>query len=275
MPALELDKLTQAVSDPEGWVETATSGDASATDVAAGPNGAEDTDTRSATEISGAGTSSGLDESDHALHQLDGMDALDQATTDVSQFSPVTIDVNGRPVEIPVGCRNLSECLPLFPDFVLPGNVTTIDQLTALAATGLQTAVYQQSNLGLTDGGTYDFRLSVDLGARNGLLEIQNLQSRNLGLSEAGFEGLTDFSSLPSGFNLPIGFAANAQLFGSSESPCDSGCDATAVAQLMNGNGRIADSVLQAVVIVPPATVSNPPPTPVVTATPDLVIRRP
>ncbi len=71
-----------------------------------------------------------------------------------------------------------------------PGSFTTFDQLSALAASGQQVAVYQQPGLGLIDingrpDGSYDFSLEVFLGAQRADLVFANINSTSLGLSGA------------------------------------------------------------------------------------------
>ena len=86
VPAVDLDSITQAVSDPEGWVETATSKGAASADVAAGPSGSDSGDTRSATEVSGRATATGLLASERAERRLDHVDGIDGATIQPSRI---------------------------------------------------------------------------------------------------------------------------------------------------------------------------------------------
>ena len=260
----EIDAITRPVSDPEGWVETATSESGGTPDVAAGPGDEPvgEGDSRSPTVISGITTARGAATSNTTRERLRTLDRLDQATTDVAQFSSQTVSVNGRLVEIPVDCSDAESCLlgiTPFPGYdpfenFLPEEITTYDQLTTLAASGLQNAVYQRADLGLIDlngqpAGIYDFRLDVNLGTRSAELIVSSLNSAPLGLVNALFSEVTDFSEIPSGFNLPAAFAATGQVGIGSQGPCSDGCTAASTAILNNGNGRIADSVLHTVVI--------------------------
>jgi len=281
----EIDAITRSVSDPTGWVEVATAEGGGTPDVAAGPGdepGARG-DPRTATEVSGIMTASGAASGIATRDRLRTLERLDQATTDVAQFSSQTVSVNGRLIEIPVDCSDPESCLlgidPFagfdpFEDF-LPEEITTYDQLSVLAASGLQNAVYQRSELGLIglDGnpaGIYDFRLDVNLGSRIAELSVSNLNSTPLALSGAAFSQRTDFSAIPSGYTIPAAFAATGQVGIGSEGPCSNGCFAYSTAILNNANGRIADSVLHSVVIAAPDLAIG-----AVSASPDALIRRP
>jgi hypothetical protein len=264
VPSAELDSLTQAVSDPENWVETAGSGGAGATDVAAGPAGTEDGDTRSATEVSGRATATGLETSENTLERLEGIDGLLEETVLATQDSEKEIDT-------PLGAIEVGGFAEI-PSFIVPGEITTYDQLDALAATGTATAVYQRSGIGLSDGGSYDFSLNLDLSKRNAQLQVTNLNAPSLELDGQRFGGSQDF--LPSGLNIPAGFAASGTL-NAPEGPCVGGCTAAAVAQALNGNGRIADAIVHAVEVVAPQVTPGEPPPFVVTASPDVLIPRP
>ncbi len=258
----EVDSLTQAVSDPQGWVETANAGTSETPDVAAAPGdeaAAEGDDPRSATEVSGIRTAGGTQNSDATRTQLRTLARLDQATTDVSQFADQTVLVDGRVVALPEDCSDLAGCLgdvalefPTLP--TLPEDITTIDQLSTLAASGLQQAVYQQSGLGLTNingqaDGSYDFSLVVSFGAQTADLNFSSINSTLLGLAGAAIGQQTDFSEFPPGFDFPAVFAATGQVLAPGDGPCSNGCTAVGSAQLTNANGRIADAALQALVI--------------------------
>ena len=254
----ELDELTRSVSDPSGWFETASANGATP-DVAAGPDGngdaATDGDTRTPSQVSGITTAATAATDETVEARLRTLDGLQQATSDVAQFSEQTVDVNGQEVPLPTDCNSAGSCLPVPVLPPVPADFTTVDQLATLAATGQQTAVYQQSRLGLisTTGaadGTYDFSLQVSLAARTASLSVTNLNSQLLNLSGVSFGQVTDFSSYPLGYNLPLGFAAVSTVQGAG--PCAAGCDAIGTAYLSNGNGRIADSAIQAVVVTVP-----------------------
>lgn len=279
----ELDELTRSVSDPEGWVETASSSTGEPPAVAAGPGaeegGTSDGDARSATEVSGisdGGTSA--QNGDETRARLRTLDGLEQATTDVAQFSDQTVLVNGREVAIPDDCADLDACLlDVYNPPVDFGDVTTFDQLLELEVSGLQQASYQAGGLTLinTDGqpdGTYDFSLQVSLGSRNAQLDFTNINSSILGLEGASFGQATDFSSYPPGYNLPLGFAAVSNVLAGGV--CANGCPATGTAFLVNANGRLADAAQQALVITTQPDGEGLV-TGTVSATPYLPIRRP
>lgn len=265
VPSAELDSLTQAVSDPENWVETAGSAGAGATDVAAGPPGTEDGDTRSATEVSGRATATGLETSENTLERLEGIDGLLGETVLATQDSEKEIDT-------PFGVLEVGGGFAEIPSFIVPGEVTTYDQLDALAAAGTTTAVYERSGIGLSDGGSYDFSLNLDLGKRNAQLQVTNLDAPSLELFERSFGGSQEF--LPRGSNISAGFGANETLTTTS-GLCAGGCVASVGAVPVNGNGRIADAILHAVEVVAPQVTPGEPPPFVITASPDVLIPRP
>ncbi|RIL05207.1 MAG: hypothetical protein DCC71_11280 [Proteobacteria bacterium] len=259
-PREELDALTGAVSDPEGWTQTAGAGAEATPPVSAAADEAGDEaggDTRSATEVSGITTAASANEAAAVRAELRTLDGVVHASTEASQFSTQTVTIGGREVELPTSCDDAASCFAdvFQPGTFFPENITTIDQLATLAASGLQQATYQQSGLplintnGLADG-SYDFSLQVSLGNRTADLSFSNISSGILGLGGASFGQATDFSSWPLGFELPVGFAAVSTLTGSPQ--CAGGCQAVGTAQLANGNGRIADSALQALVITTP-----------------------
>jgi hypothetical protein len=266
----ELDELTQAVSDPEGWVATATGGESASPDVAAGPDDEETTapaeeagvevtergDARSPSEVSGIADASGAESGDTVMERLGTLEGLETATADAAQYEKQTVDVNGVPVELPDDCTDPASCFgDTFEPIPLPEEFTTVDQLATLG--GLGTASYSQGGLPLinTNGvsdGSYDFSLVVDLGARSASLDVSNLNSTILGLSGSSFGQVTDYSSYPLGFNVPATFGAFTTIV-SGLGPCVNGCDAGASAALVNGNGRIADGVIHAVVVTVPS----------------------
>jgi FecR protein len=268
----EIDAITRPVSDPEGWVETATSESDGMPDVAAGPDGAPGGggDPRSATEVSGITSASGAENGNATRARLRTLEGLDQATTDVAQFSGQSVDVNGHVVELPVDCSDATSCLQQLDPFgvlgpiqnYLPEEITTFDQLSTLPQTGQ--LLYQQSRLGLVDtagnpDGLYDFSLEVSLGTQTASLSISNLNSSSLGLSGVSFgDDAIDFSSYPTGYDIPAVFGVTTQVVGSVDSACVNGCDAVGGAALFNGNGRIADSALPVVVITAPVVTGEP-----------------
>ena len=140
-------------------------------------------------------------------------------------------------------------------------------------AAGTRTATYEAFRIGLSDGGTYDFSLNLDLSARNASLQVTNLNAPTMGLSGQKFGGSQAF--LPSGSGLPASFSAVSEsLIGSVDGPCESGCTGVAVAQPLNGNGRIADSIVHAVEVVAPVTTPGQIPRSVITASPEVTIPR-
>jgi hypothetical protein len=268
----EIDAITRPVSDPEGWVETATAEGAGTPDVAAGPGDEPGGggDSRSATDVSGITKASGAGNGNATRDRLRTLERLDQASTDVAQFSSQSVDVNGRVVELPVDCSDPSSCLQQLDPFgvlgpiqnYLPEEITTFDQLSTLPPTGQ--LLYQQSRLGLIDtagnpDGLYDFSLEVSLGTRTASLSISNLNSSSLGLNGVSFgDDAIDFSSYPTGSNIPAVFGVTTQVGIGSDSACGNGCDAVGGAVLFNGNGRIADAALPVVSITAPVATGAP-----------------
>ncbi len=262
----EIDALTRSVSDPEGGIATASAGGGTTPGVAAGPEGEAGrggVGVGTATEASGIRTAAGSGNGETTRTQLRSFAGLQSATTSASQFAEQTVQVNGSPLSIRTGCTDLRTCaLELYGPgggYTLPGgvDVTTIDQLVSLGATGLQTAIYQQSGLGLigTNGqrdGSYDFSLVVSPSSLTADLQIMNLRSSLLGLSGVSFGEVLDIPTSALGFGLPFVVGASDVVTGAVDGPCENGCDAAAVAQLENANGRIADAALHSVVIVAP-----------------------
>jgi hypothetical protein len=265
----EIDALTRAVSDPQSWVETATSGASETPDVAAGPadeGGVQGDDPRSATEVSGISKAGGTGNSDTTRSRLRTLEGLDQASTDVSQFSNQTVSVNGREVALPENCSDVSSCLGgvsnPFPTLPTDINITTVDQLSALAGRGL-VGQYQQPGLGLITynngqpggqpDGSYDFSLQVDFDNQRADLNFNNVNSRLLGLSDVSFGQTTNYSEYPTGVNYPAVFVATGEVTGSIDGPCGASCSAVGEAYLSNANnGRIADSAQQLLLIAAP-----------------------
>jgi len=295
-PRAEIDSITGAVSDPEGWLETAKAR-ATAPPVGSGPNGSgrataaaapvaaaaattaaaagatqaevagatRGGDTRSATEISGIRRVAGRNSSSATLAQLRTLDGLDQASDSASQYSTQSVSVNGQTVELPTSCSDVSSCIPglTTPSSGVSGATTTFDQLSTLASSGLQQASYQRAGLPLvnTNGqadGSYDFSLLISLGNRSANLSFSNINSSLLGIAGASFGQATDYSSYPVGAGIPAVFDATSTLTGAGSGPCGKGCSAAGVATLMNANGRIADSVVQAMAVVVPTAQGAP-----------------
>jgi len=214
----------------------------------------------------------GSDSSDATRNRLRSLDGVSQASTDASQFSEQTVSVDGRVVAIPEDCSDVASCFPGVtvpfpvdpttgePIPVDPGSFTTYDQLSTLAASGQQVAFYQQAGLGLVDisgrpDGSYDFFLEVFLGAQRADLVFGNINSTSLGLDGASIGESTDYSSYPSGYDLPMIFPATGTVTGSPNGPCAVVCQAEGVAGLTNGAaGQIAEFATQALVVVAPDT---------------------
>ncbi len=165
----EIDAITRPVSDPEGWVETATSEGAGTPDVAAGPGDEPGGggDSRSATEVSGITKASGAGNGNTTRDRLRTLERLDQATTDVAQFSSQSVNVGGRVVELPVDCSDASSCLQGIDPFVGSESTPVLpaaghyDLRSAQHAPADGQLLYQQSRLGLVDtaGTRRDLRL--------------------------------------------------------------------------------------------------------------------
>ena len=265
----EVDALTSSVSDPANWMETAKAA-ATAPPVGAGPGGSGDGggDSRSPTEVSGIGAASGSRSSQGTIARLRTLDVLDQATVAASQYATQTVSVDGVPVTLPTSlpssCTSIDTCFGSQP---IPGavsaDIATVDQLSTLAASGLQQASYQRSGLPLvnTNGqadGSYDFSLLISLGTRTANLSFTNVSSSLLMIQGGTVAGSTDFSGYPLGQNVPAAFAAIATLTGAPSGPCASGCAAAGSAALMNGNGRIADSAVQVLAVAVPTAQGTP-----------------
>lgn len=230
VPQDELDALTRAVSDPQGWVETALASGGGLPDVAAGPEALSDIDTRTATVVSGRDITRGLLASATSLEKLDSISDLEGATVLVSQFTP-------QEVTTPFGVATV-------PD----GN-TSFDDLGNLAAQGKQTASYQQAGLGLSDGGSYGFSLFVDLGQR--VAELQALDVVSPSLQLVGD---------PSGVvRVPFAAAgAGPASFNGTTTILDV-ADVALGAQLVNRNGQIAGAAIPNIAITPTGGTGGPP----------------
>jgi hypothetical protein len=265
-PRAEIDALTGAVSDPEGWLETAQKG-GTTPPVGAGPPGTSGEaggDARSPTDVSGIRSGGSGRTSELVLARLRTLDRLDQATDTAAQFATPTVSVNGQAVQLPTSCSDINTCLGAgaYTPPTVSADITTFDQLSTLAASGLQQAAYQQTGLPLIDtngkpDGSYDFSLQIFLGQRSANLAFSNISSSILGLSAAALSQSTSYADYPVGLNVPTAFAATATV-SAPTGPCSAGCAATGAAELVNGNGRIADSAVQVLAITAPATPSGP-----------------
>ena len=256
VPADEIDRLTQAVSDPLGWVGDAKSGDTP--DVAADSNSG---DPRSPTEISGRGAASGEPSSANSLDWLRGVANLDAMTAFVSQDAQTALD--SSPDEFGAGDGSLGGLPP-----IEGMRLATYGDLASLPAVGgSQTAVYARSGIALTDGGAYDFSLTLDVGRQLLSVETTNVIAPSLGISGASLLSTQSFDS--GGSELPV-FVRDSGRFTSrnEEGPCGSGCDAFIQAYLFSDHGRVADSVLQSLAIVPDPPQTGPASAPVYTAHP-------
>jgi FecR-like protein len=271
-PRQEVDELTGAVSDPTAWGETAGAGGEETPPVGAGPGEGGEGDQRPVTDVAGVAPAGGTSNVDATRARLRTLEGITQASVDASQFTTQTVIIGGQEVQIPTGCTDVSSCLgtPVFnPGNLATADVTNYDQITALASSGLQTAVYQRAGLPLinTNGvadGSYDFLLQVSLGQQTANLAYSNINSQILGISGASFSTGTDYSgyaTLPPGSNIPMAFVASGTI-ATRTGPCGAGCQAIGTAELSNGNGRIADSALEAMVITTPT-----PPSGVITGT--------
>lgn len=259
VPAAELDALTQSVSDPLGWAGGAKSGDTP--DVAADSNAG---DPRSPTEISGRGAASGELSSANSLDWLRGVANLDAATAAASQDAQTALD--SLPDDVEAGGSSLGG-MPLIEGMQL----ATYGDLATLAATlaavgGSQTAVYAKTGIALTDGGAYDFSLTLDVGRQSMLVETNNVSAPSLGISGESLLRTQSFDSGGSG--LPVFVRDSGRFTGHEAGPCGSGCDAFIQAYLFSDHGRVADSVLQSLAIVPGQPETGPASAPVYTAHP-------
>jgi hypothetical protein len=269
VPLPEIDRLTQSVSDPAGYVETAASSGGGGTDVASEESGAVDGDTRSATEVSGRADASGMALAERAERRGGALDRLDKVTTDVPQDQNVEAIVPPvPPVPLEPG-PDLATVVPPDPqppgfDFLgLSGDITTLAQFeelrrAAIEETGPQSAVYERQGEGrvsLDDGGFYNIRLDVDFRQETAKIEVWNLSSPMLSLSNN--QGFSDSTDVSADAQLAVGLFEGR--ITQPSSACSSGCDAFAAAVLLNGNERLADSAFHIVEIVPPSTSNKSP----------------
>jgi hypothetical protein len=99
----EIDAITRPVSDPEGWVETATSESGGTPTSQRVPAMSPLSARRFARADRDLGHHHGARAatSNTTRERLRTLDRLDQATTDVAQFSSQTVSVNGRLVRFP------------------------------------------------------------------------------------------------------------------------------------------------------------------------------
>jgi hypothetical protein len=253
VPAAELDALTQAVSDPLGWVGDANSGDTP--DVAADSNAG---DPRSPTEISGRGAASGEPSSANSLDWLRGVANLDAVTAFVSQDAQTVLD--SPPASMEAGGFGLGN---------LPADrlqLATYGELASLPAVGgSQTAVFAKSGISLTDGGAYDFSLTLDVGKQLLSVATTNVYAPSLGIEGESLLRTQRFESAESEFAF---LRDGGRFTGAEGGPCSSGCDAFIQAYLFNAHGRVAGSVLQSLAILPGRPETGPASAPVYTAHP-------
>jgi hypothetical protein len=238
MPLPQLNAITGAVSDPESSVDVAAGG--GGTDVAAGPGG--EGDPRSASDVAGEGTASGLDSAERTRERLTKTDTVDGLTDNALQD------------ERAPGSGNLPDLIgfdpSLEPEIEFPtfAGITTLGQLDALAASGDRSGYYERNDIALVDTsgvtvGLYDFLLSVDFQERQGFLSFTNIDAPSYGLAGAELEesGI-DLSGLPP--EIPAAFGAFGIVTGAIDSPCEQGCQAFGSAVLLNQAG-IADAAAQ------------------------------
>ena len=238
VPVEEINELTQSVSDPAGWLGRSEGGGLPAVSA-----GAEGGDVRSPTDVSGRSDVASDPSTLRALQRLREIAGLDTETTFASQDSRQTVETPSG-AEVPAGGGFLPD-LTTFPG---PGQLTTYADLATLAATGVQTAVFTQSGIGLTDLGSYDFSMTLDLGARSVAVEIDNINSPSLDLHGESLRHTQSFDT--PGFE-NLAFLRQSGRLSGGEGPCSGGCDSFVQAYVFSRNGRVADSVLQSLAIVP------------------------
>ncbi len=252
VPAAEIDSLTRAVSDPGGWAERQAKAAEGQPDVASTGGGG---DSRSATEISGRPEGAAA----AALPWVSGAGDLDDASLFAAQDSQTAPASN----EDSLGSGR--DGFGPFPPIPTSIQLTTYQDLVALTATGSQTAVYARSGIALTDGGSYDFSLTLDIGLRTLTAEASRVHSPTLDIAGESLRTLQPFDL--SGPGAPVLVHETGRFVGG-EGACGGGCDAFLQAYVFSGNGRVADAVMQGLAIVPDAPASGPALAPVVTADP-------
>ena len=264
VPLPEIDRLTQAVSDPAGWVETAKSG--SGTDVAAGGGGggAQDGDTRSATEVSGRSDAGGMGAAERSERRGSAVDLLDRATTNAQQDQ--TEEQNAIPGlrelasegELPGSAPELPPDLSGLPigglSGLVSGTITSFADVATLGASGLE-ASFQRSGVLLDDGGAYDFYLDLNFRTQTASMSVLNIHSPSLGLQDAEFGGSSSLNEFQVG--IPFAFVSST-ITDSYSSGCASGCDAIAGALLVNGPHMLAEQAAHIVEILPGSSSASP-----------------
>lgn len=239
VPVEEINALATAVSDPAGWLGRSDVGDLP--DVSASGEAGDD---RSPTDVAGRGDAPPGSASGSGRERLRELAGLDTETTFASQDSRQTI-VTPRGVEVAAGGGFYPD-LTVFPG---PGQLTTYDDLATLAAAGTQTAVFSRSGIGLTDQGSYDFSMTLDLGARSVQVAIDNIESPSLGVSGESLRHAQSFDAHVA--ENVVFLRESGRLTGSGEGLCSAGCNSYVQAYLFSRNGRVADSVLQSLAIAP------------------------
>jgi hypothetical protein len=257
VPAAELDALTQAVSDPLDWAGEAKQSGGDTPDVAADSNSG---DTRSPTEISGRGAAAGEPSGANSLDWLRGVANLDAATAFASQDEQTALD------SPPDNFDSGGDSLGGLPPTEMMRLATYGDLASLPVVGGSQTAVYAKSGIALTDGGAYDFSLTLDVGRQLLNVATTNVSAPSLGISGESLLRTQSFDSGGSG--LPVFVRDSGRFTGHEEGPCGSGCDAFIQAYLFSDHGRVADSVLQSLAIVPDQPETGPASAPVYTAHP-------
>lgn len=254
IPAAEVESLTRAVSDPKGWGARLTEAAAGNPDVA---SMAEGDDSRTATEISGRPGQA----ADGALPWRSGAGDLDDASVLAAQ------DAQKAPesAQDSLSSGSRPEGFGYLPPIPTSLQLTTYQDLVALVAAGSQTAVYSRSGIPLTDGGSYDFSLTLDFGGRTVSAQASGVRSPSLDLAGQSLATLQPFDPGAPGSAV---FVRESGRIAGGEGPCAGGCDAFLQAFIFSANGRIADALMQGLAIVPPAPDSGPAPAPVVTADP-------
>lgn len=258
VPLAEIDALTRSVSQPTDIAGKPTEPVSETADVAASAEGG---DSRSPTEVSGRAEAEGEALGAEVAAGLGAIAVLDEATDFSAQDA-------AKVVSTPLGDVTAGGGLP---PFVANAQLTRPDQITALASSGFQTAVFSRSNIALTDSGSYDFNLTLDVGARSLALQIDQVNAPTLSLYGAEFERTVVFPK--NGSVTPVALTEQTRLVGG-DGGCGGGCNAFIQAYLVDGNGRVADHVLQSLSIVPEGSEGAPAGAPVVTRDPYAEIRR-
>ncbi len=242
MPLPDLKAITGAVSDPESAVDVAAGG--GGTDVAAGPG--SDADPRSASDVAGKTTQSGLDNAEKLREGLLRNDRRDQEIAEAAQDQ--TDEENLAAALRDAGPVVLPPELPEFPP--ISAEYTTLGQLDALAAAGERSAYYEDRGIPLIDGlavlGSYDFLLSIDLQSRSAYLAFENIEIEDLNLYDRSLTQEFNYGEYPA--ELPAVYGVEGTLVG--EGPCANGCQTVGAAVVLN-QGGVAGAAAQVLEVLP------------------------